>query len=154
MTEGSVDRALLRLLTYTNLEVPAATWLTMDLSIILECDMAGEVWSGWRGSLWRGMEAAKSRALTFERCAIALRSRDLDLRDLRPTTARSHCFWTSQILSAPWQGAGLSFGDGHAEGWQGDGHAELSTQRNQAVVYVSGKVYTLFSPFLRSIDPG
>ena len=42
----------------------------------------------------------------------------------------------------------------HAAGWQGDEHAELSTQRNQAVVYVPGKVYTLFSPTLKAKGRG
>ena len=31
----------------------------------------------------------------------------------------------------------------HAAGWQGDEHAELSTQTNQAVVYVSRRIHTL-----------
>ena len=31
----------------------------------------------------------------------------------------------------------MAFGDEHAAGWQGEEHAELSTQANQAVVYVS-----------------
>ena len=30
----------------------------------------------------------------------------------------------------------------HAAGWHGDEHAELSTQTNQAVVYVSGRTHT------------
>ena len=41
------------------------------------------------------------------------------------------------FLSAPRQGARVAFGDEHAAGWQGEEHAELSTQANQAVVYVS-----------------
>ena len=35
----------------------------------------------------------------------------------------------------------MAFGDGHAAGWQGEGRAELSTQTNQAVVYVSGRTH-------------
>ena len=34
----------------------------------------------------------------------------------------------------------------HAAGWHGDEHAELSTQTNQAVVYVSGRTHTLSLP--------
>ena len=44
-------------------------------------------------------------------------------------------------LSAPRQGVGMAFGNEHTAGWQGEEHAELSTQTNQAVVYVSGRTH-------------
>ena len=66
-------------------------------------------------------------------------------RRILPPAPPPPCRWRSLrrvgALSAPRQGAGMAFGDEHAAGWQGEEHAELSTQTNQAVVYVSGRTH-------------
>ena len=50
-------------------------------------------------------------------------------------------------LSAPGRARDCPLAMKHAAGWLGDGHAKLSTQKNQAAVYVSGRTqYTLSLP--------